>query len=215
VARLCASTRPVSRHGPSGETSASRRGSMALRAAPPWGRTIPPLVDSPRVPSPVSPVARRAERPGGRDRSRWPAAPRDPCRPPDPDARDRHVPARGQHHRPRVHVRSLDRRPRAGRNRALHVIDAGLDVHEVVIGDAVTQDAWRSPRPRSPAAHLGPRPWSASRRTGPPAHRRRLGPAGRRHVDGAVCRGRGAHRRLPYPRPLGEGMQVPVRFIAP
>ncbi len=94
-----------------------------------------------------------------------------------------------------------------------HVINGGLDVHEVVIGDATIQAAWETaeadaaaaggPPGATPTVSVPPGPGGAP--GGRPlrrADRRQLvGPApalGGRH-------GHPAHRRLPHPRPLGQG----------
>src|SRR5882672_2827995 len=40
----------------------------------------------------------------------------------------------------------------------LHIVNAGLDVHEVVIGDATTQDAWEIAEAAVAGAPPGPTP---------------------------------------------------------
>jgi hypothetical protein len=45
----------------------------------------------------------------------------------------------------------------------LHVVNGGLEIHEVVIGDAAVQDAWEAAEAVTVEHRPVPRPWSASR----------------------------------------------------
>ena len=93
----------------------------------------------------------------------------------------------------------------------LHLINAGLEVHEVVIGDESVQDAWEA----AEAATVGAPPGSTPLVSVAP------GQAGLRVVlrSGeradvlwtvpASHRARAVDRRLPHPGPLGEGDERP------
>ena len=97
----------------------------------------------------------------------------------------------------------------------LHIIDAGLDVHEVVIGDATTQDAWEVAEAAVAGAPPGPTPVVSvpPDRTG----LRVVVTSGQRvDVVWTVPAGTaplivGCH----IPGHWAKGMQVPVRFIGP
>jgi uncharacterized cupredoxin-like copper-binding protein len=97
----------------------------------------------------------------------------------------------------------------------LHVVDAGLDVHEVVIGDAAVQDAWQVAEAATADGPPGPTPVVSV----PP------GVAGLRIVvrsgervdvrwtvpSGAVGLVVGCH----IPGHWARGMHVPVRLVVP
>lgn len=98
----------------------------------------------------------------------------------------------------------------------LHVVNAGLDVHEVVIGDAATQDAWEVAEAAVAGAPPGPTPLVSV-------------PPGRAGLRVVVTSGQridavwtvpdvtttalivGCH----IPGHWAKGMQVPVRFVGP
>jgi len=98
----------------------------------------------------------------------------------------------------------------------LHVVNAGLDVHEVVIGDTATQDAWEVAEAAVAGAPPGPTPVVSV----PPDR------AGLRIV---VASGQRTDALWTVPAAPGptlivgchipghwaRGMQVPVRFIEP
>jgi uncharacterized cupredoxin-like copper-binding protein len=97
-----------------------------------------------------------------------------------------------------------------------HIVNAGLDIHEVVIGDATTQDAWETAEAAVAGAPPGPTPLVSL-----PADRaglRVVVTSGQR-VDATwtVPTSRtpvlvvGCH----IPGHWAKGMQVAVRFIAP
>jgi uncharacterized cupredoxin-like copper-binding protein len=97
-----------------------------------------------------------------------------------------------------------------------HIVDAGLDVHEVVIGDATTQDAWETAEAAVAGAPPGPTPLVSV----PPdrAGLRIVVTSGQRvDVIWTVPMNRtpalvvGCH----IPGHWAKGMQVAVRFIAP
>ena len=97
----------------------------------------------------------------------------------------------------------------------LHIVDAGLDVHEVVIGDATTQDAWEIAEAAVAGAPPGPTPVVSV----PPdrAGLRVVVTSGQRvDVVWTVPAGTtplivGCH----IPGHWAKGMQVPVRFVGP
>ncbi len=98
---------------------------------------------------------------------------------------------------------ALDLAP--GETVLLHVINGGLEVHEAVIGDAATQDAWEVAEAATVGAPPGPTPVVSV----PPGRRRHpdrgeVRRACRPRLDGP---GRLADRRLagrlPHPRSLG------------
>jgi uncharacterized cupredoxin-like copper-binding protein len=98
----------------------------------------------------------------------------------------------------------------------LHVVNAGLDVHEVVIGDATTQDAWEVAEAAVAGAPPGPTPFVSV----PPdrAGLRVVVTSGQRVDIGWTVPATtsatfvvGCH----IPGHWAKGMQVPVRFIAP
>ena len=136
-------------------------------------------------------------------------AARSPPRPIVPGALG--VAARGQHHRQGLLVparRVLDLVP--GETVLLHVINGGLEVHEAVIGDAAVQDAWevaeaatvgRAARPD--AGRDACRPTSPGCASSSPRASASTS-SGRSPVGRAVER-RPVDRRLPHPRPLGQG----------
>jgi hypothetical protein len=90
----------------------------------------------------------------------------------------------------------------------LHVIDAGLEVHEAIIGDAPVQQAWEAAEAATTGAPPGPTGPGEPRRR---AHRRALRRTGRSCLDraGRPSNGDAASwrlgRRLPHPRALDEG----------
>ena len=104
----------------------------------------------------------------------------------------------------------------AGETVLLHVVNGGLDVHEVVIGDTATQDAWEVAEAAVAGAPPGPTPVVSV----PPDQ------AGLRIV---VASGQRADALWTVPSATGpalivgchipghwaRGMQVPVRFIGP
>ena len=92
-----------------------------------------------------------------------------------------------------------------------HFVNGGLEIHEMVIGDAAVQDAWEV----AEAATVGHPPGPTPVVSVPPGLEglRVVVASGQRVdvvVDGAaacgdrLCR-RDADDRLPHPRPLGEG----------
>ncbi len=93
----------------------------------------------------------------------------------------------------------------------LHLVNGGLDAHEVVVGDAAVQAAWESAE--LAAAAVGGPPGATPAISLPPGLqglRDPVGRAGRPDLDGPEPAGRGrlvdaAHRGLPHPGPLGEG----------
>ncbi|MBF6605047.1 MAG: hypothetical protein IVW53_05625 [Chloroflexi bacterium] len=97
----------------------------------------------------------------------------------------------------------------------LHVINAGLDVHEAVIGDAATQDAWEAAEAAVEGAPPGPTPVV----TVPPgvSGLRIVVQSGQRvDVRWTVPAGGpalivGCH----IPGHWAKGMQVPVRLVGP
>ena len=96
----------------------------------------------------------------------------------------------------------------------LHVVNGGLAVHEVVIGDGTVQDAWEIAEAQTEGAPPGPTPFVGV----PP------GVGGLRIVVGSGER-RDVLYRVPDGGPLvvgchipghyAKGMHVPVRFVAP
>jgi uncharacterized cupredoxin-like copper-binding protein len=98
----------------------------------------------------------------------------------------------------------------------LHIVNAGLDVHEVVIGDTATQDAWEVAEAALAGAPPGPTPVVSV----PPdrAGLRIVVTSGQRvdalwtvPADSAPALIVGCH----IPGHWARGMQVPVRFIEP
>jgi uncharacterized cupredoxin-like copper-binding protein len=97
-----------------------------------------------------------------------------------------------------------------------HIVNAGLDVHEVVIGDATTQDAWEIAEAAVAGAPPGPTPFVSV-----PADRAglRVVVASGQRIDigwtvPAVAPAAlivGCH----IPGHWAKGMRVPVQFVAP
>jgi uncharacterized cupredoxin-like copper-binding protein len=97
-----------------------------------------------------------------------------------------------------------------------HIVNAGLDIHEVVIGDAATQDAWEVAEAAVAGAPPGPTPMVsvAPERAG----LRVVVTSGQRvdigwTVPAATSSALvvGCH----IPRHWARGMRVPVRFVVP
>ncbi len=97
----------------------------------------------------------------------------------------------------------------------LHVIDAGLEIHEAIIGDSTVQDAWEVAEAVTADAPPGPTPVVSV-------------PPGMTGLRVVVRSGERVDVRWPVPSgslPLivgchipghwARGMQVPVRFIVP
>ena len=97
-----------------------------------------------------------------------------------------------------------------------HIVNAGLDVHEVVIGDTTTQDAWEAAEAAVAGAPPGPTPVVS---VPPDRSGLRVVVTSGQRVDAVwtVPASRtpalivGCH----IPGHWAKGMHVPVRFIAP
>jgi uncharacterized cupredoxin-like copper-binding protein len=106
----------------------------------------------------------------------------------------------------------------AGETVLLHVVNGGLDVHEVVIGDAAVQDAWEVAEAATEGAPPGPTPVVSV----PPAVSglRIVVQSGQR-IDLAWTVPDGVPANSPWvvgchiPGHWGRGMQVPIRWVAP
>jgi uncharacterized cupredoxin-like copper-binding protein len=97
----------------------------------------------------------------------------------------------------------------------LHVIDAGLEIHEVVIGDAGVQAAWEAAEAATVSAPPGPTP-HVSVPPGSEGLRVVVRSGERVDVEWTVPTSTdplivGCH----IPGHWAKGMQVPVRFVAP
>lgn len=97
----------------------------------------------------------------------------------------------------------------------LHVIDAGLEIHEVVIGDAGVQAAWEVAEAATVGAPPGPTP-RVSVSPGSQGLRVVVRSGERVDVEWTVPTSTdplivGCH----IPGHWAKGMQVPVRFVAP
>jgi uncharacterized cupredoxin-like copper-binding protein len=103
----------------------------------------------------------------------------------------------------------------AGETVLLHVLNAGLEIHEVVIGDAAIQDAWETAEAATVGAPPGPTPVVSV-------------PPGLEGVRVVVRSGQRVDVRWTVPTVpatlifgchipghWAKGMQVPVRFVTP
>jgi uncharacterized cupredoxin-like copper-binding protein len=97
----------------------------------------------------------------------------------------------------------------------IHVVNAGLDIHEAIIGDAATQDAWETAEAAVANAPPGPTPLVSV--PAGVAGVRVVVPSGARvdilwtvplDLDGFIV---GCH----IPGHYAQGMHVPVRVVAP
>jgi uncharacterized cupredoxin-like copper-binding protein len=98
----------------------------------------------------------------------------------------------------------------------LHVVNAGLDVHEVVIGDTTTQDAWEVAEASVAGAPPGPTPLVS---VPPDRAGLRIVVASGQRVDALWTVPTTATPALivgcHIPGHWARGMQVPVRFTSP
>ncbi len=98
----------------------------------------------------------------------------------------------------------------------LHVVNGGLEVHEMVIGDATVQDAWEVAEAATLGAPPGPTPLvSVPPGTARSSGRGPIGRAGGRALDGAAEPSAALIVGCHIPGHWARGMQVPVRFVAP
>jgi uncharacterized cupredoxin-like copper-binding protein len=98
----------------------------------------------------------------------------------------------------------------------LHVVNAGLDVHEVVIGDTTTQDAWEAAEAAVAGAPPGPTPLVS---VPPDRAGLRIVVASGQRMDAVWTVPATTPPALTVgchiPGHWAKGMQVPVRFISP
>ncbi len=97
----------------------------------------------------------------------------------------------------------------------LHVINAGLEVHEVVIGDAAVQDAWETAEAATVGAPPGPTPLVS---VPPGVQGLRLVVRSGERVDAVWSVPTSADPLVVgchIPGHWAKGMQVLVRFVAP
>jgi uncharacterized cupredoxin-like copper-binding protein len=97
----------------------------------------------------------------------------------------------------------------------LHLVNAGLDVHEAVIGDAVTQDAWEAAEAAVAGAPPGPTPLVSVR---PDVAGLRLVVRSGERADAVWTVPSTAGRMVVgchIPGHWANGMMVPLRAIAP
>ena len=102
-----------------------------------------------------------------------------------------------------------------GETVTIHLVDAGLETHEAVIGDAATQAAWESAEAAVAGAPPGPTPLVS---VAPGTPGLRLVAASGQRVDatwtvpvGGPALIVGCH----IPGHWAAGMQVPVAFVGP
>jgi len=97
----------------------------------------------------------------------------------------------------------------------LHLVNAGLDVHEAVIGDTATQDAWEAAEAAVAGAPPGPTPLVSVR---PDLAGLRLVVRSGERADAIWTVPPGAGRMVVgchIPGHWANGMRVPVMVIAP